>query len=191
MKKVFRLLSKIPHAGIACRCLACRPQRRRRKLKRATAPSFWLPILIKARVRFAQYILNFRYHVENFKTSATEPRIFDLQTSSKFVATWQILKNPGVSMAFCIGWWTCARTNAKILQTQPINIKFWANALTCFLCFKFLAKNTMSLWKALPQRKPRLLLRTLKLISLNEPTTKMTNATATTADVATWMRYAN
>jgi len=33
MKKVFRLLSKIPHAGIACRCLACRPQRRRRKLK--------------------------------------------------------------------------------------------------------------------------------------------------------------
>jgi hypothetical protein len=49
----------------------------------------------------------------------------------------------------------------------------------------------MSLWKALPQRKPRLLLRTLKLISLNEPTTKMTNATATTADVATWMRYAN
>ena len=49
----------------------------------------------------------------------------------------------------------------------------------------------MSLWKVLSQRKPRLLLRTLKLISLNGPTTKMTNATATTADVATCMRYAN
>ena len=49
----------------------------------------------------------------------------------------------------------------------------------------------MSLWKVLSQRKPRLLLRTLKLISLNGPTMKMTNATATTADVATCMRYAN
>ena len=41
MKKVFRLLSKIPHAGIACRCLACRPQRRWRKLKReASQPMY-------------------------------------------------------------------------------------------------------------------------------------------------------
>lgn len=77
-RKFFGSCLKLPHAGIACRCLACRPQRWWRKLKRATALSFWLPIQIKARVRFAQYILNFRYHVDNFKTSATKPRIFDL-----------------------------------------------------------------------------------------------------------------
>ena len=182
----------MPRAGIACRCLACRPQRRRRKLKRATAPSFWLLILIKARARFAHYILDFRYHVEQNKrnwTAYLRPAdIIKIRCNSRGLANSKESRCEHGFLHWLLNLYINKRKNlANATHGHQILSKY----INFFLCFKFLAKNTMSLWKALPQRKPRLQLRTLKLISLNGPTTKTTNATATTADAATCMRYVN